>query len=287
MHTLLELTVTLHDVTGGNPLFLRELLRELDEQVVKVETAELSKRSRAIAPVGVRALVDRRLERLTEHAHRVICAAATLGREVTVDTLAVICELTHEVAFEALEEGLAARLLVEDYKQVDRYLFPHVVVRNAVYATIPPAERQHLHRRIAEIIERQPVGPHAIRRRSVDIAHHYAEAAPWVCTGGGRFPERSGRRCRSTVRVRRSCALVRAIHQVPNSCEAEMGDIDSGQGCTSRSASWATTSRSSGHAKPSSLRRRARGNDAALLADVALEADGPWADGFALATQTP
>jgi len=52
MHTLVELAVTLQDVTGGNPLFLRELLRELDGPVVKIENAaELSETITAIAPV--------------------------------------------------------------------------------------------------------------------------------------------------------------------------------------------------------------------------------------------
>ena len=61
---------------------------------MKVESAaELAETITAIAPVGVRALVDRRLARLTEHAFRVICAAATVGRELTVDALAAICEL--------------------------------------------------------------------------------------------------------------------------------------------------------------------------------------------------
>src|SRR4029079_10102270 len=103
-HTLVELTVTLHDVTGGNPLFLRELLRELDEHFVKVEsTAELSETIAAISPVGVRALVDRRLERLTEHGRRVICAAATVGRELTVDALAALRDLSRDVALRGRE----------------------------------------------------------------------------------------------------------------------------------------------------------------------------------------
>src|SRR5262249_55451805 len=33
MHTLVELAATLHDVTAGNPFFLRELLREFDDQL--------------------------------------------------------------------------------------------------------------------------------------------------------------------------------------------------------------------------------------------------------------
>ena len=80
MHTLVELTVALHDVTGGNPLFLRELLRELDEQFVMVEQtpAELSQTITEIAPPVSRA-GGSPARRLTRPAHRVICAAATVG----------------------------------------------------------------------------------------------------------------------------------------------------------------------------------------------------------------
>src|SRR5262249_27691459 len=37
MQTFLEVAATLHDVTAGNPFFLRELLRELDEQLAKLD----------------------------------------------------------------------------------------------------------------------------------------------------------------------------------------------------------------------------------------------------------
>jgi hypothetical protein len=116
---------------------------------------------------------------VSEPARRVICAAATVGRELTVDTLPAICELTHKLAFEALEEGLAARLLVEDYHQVDRYLFAHAVVRNAVYATIrrssasiSTAESPRSSKR-----KRSTVGDRVDPARA-EIAHHYVEAAP-------------------------------------------------------------------------------------------------------------
>lgn len=285
MHTLFELTGTLHDVTGGNPLFLRELLRELDEQVVKVETtAELSETIAAIAPAGVRALVDRRLARLTERAHRVMCAAATVGRELTVDALANICDLTHEVAFEALEEGLAARLLVEDYNRVDRYLFPHVVVRNAVYATIPTEERQRLHARIARIIERQPFEPGdtGSTRRSSDIAHHYVEAAPL-----GLQREAAVYAERAADDAAQRFAFGEAARWYEQAVRFQSEGLDGSE----RGRLHLALGRAWENDKQIERARDAlltaadcarRCNDAALLADIALEADGPWADGSVL-----
>jgi DNA-binding SARP family transcriptional activator len=177
LHTLVDLTATLHDITGGNPFFLRELLRDLDELMVKLESPDaLSEALSTIAPVGVRALVDHRFTALTPNAERVMSAAATLGRKLTVVTLAALCRMSAAATREALEEGLAARLLVEDGQSLDQYLFPHALVRNAVYARIPPSERLELHRRVAQILDRTETAVAA--RRSAEIAHHFAEAAP-------------------------------------------------------------------------------------------------------------
>ena len=39
-HTLVDLAATLLEITGGNPFFLRELLRDLDELLVKLDDPE-------------------------------------------------------------------------------------------------------------------------------------------------------------------------------------------------------------------------------------------------------
>ncbi len=285
MHTLVELAVTLHDVTGGNPLFLRELLRELDEQVVNLgSTTELSQTITEIAPAGVRALVNRRLARVTVHANRVMCAAATVGRDLTVDALAAICELSREVAFEALEEGLAARLLVEDSQQVDRYLFPHMVVRNAVYATIPETERRQLHLRIARIIEHRSLDRNdaGSTRRSADIAHHYLEAAPLglhreAAVHAERAADDATQRFAFGEAARWYEQAIRLHAEDPR--RAEMGRLQLALG-----RAWAND-RQIERAREALLAAATcarRAGDAALLADVALEADGPWADGSVL-----
>jgi DNA-binding SARP family transcriptional activator len=64
----------LQGVTMGNPLFAREVLRELAEAGDQVTIAE-------VAPGGVRSIVARRLIRLTPEARGLVAAAAVLGRE--------------------------------------------------------------------------------------------------------------------------------------------------------------------------------------------------------------
>jgi hypothetical protein len=289
MRTLVELVVTLRDVTGGNPLFLRELLRELDEQLVKQEsTADLAETIAAIAPVGVRALVDLRFDQLTDQGREVICAAAVVGREITVDTLAAICKLSRDAAFEALEEGLAARLLVEDYHQIDRYLFPHVVVRNAVYATIPLTERQLLHRRIAELLDRTVT--RGSTRRSADIAHHYVQAAPLglqreAAAYAERAAEDADNRFAFGEAARWYECAIRFVNEAGSASPTATGNQpDLGRLQLALGRAWANDQqmeRARDALLAAAACARAEG-DAALLADVALEADGPWADSSVL-----
>jgi tetratricopeptide (TPR) repeat protein len=185
MPVIIDASDSLHDITAGNPYFLRELLRELDEEPTKLEgNHALAQTLATIAPAGVRALVDRRLQRLTVQAREVLDAAAVLGRDVTLDLLVGVCRVPNDVVFDALEESLAGRLLVEDIDDVDRYLFPHMLTRNAVYAALTEGQRAQLHRRVGETLEASGA---TTARRCVDLARHFGEAA--------RASERSGNLC--------------------------------------------------------------------------------------------
>jgi DNA-binding SARP family transcriptional activator/tetratricopeptide (TPR) repeat protein len=175
MPVIIDASDSLHDITAGNPYFLRELLRELDEEPTKLDhNGALAQTLATIAPAGVRALVDRRLDRLTDRAREVLDAAAVLGRDVTLDLLAGVCRVPHDVVFDALEESLAGRLLVEDIDDADRYLFPHTLTRNAVYASMTEDRRGRLHQRVGETLEASEAGS---PRRCVDLARHFGEAA--------------------------------------------------------------------------------------------------------------
>ncbi len=65
----------LRDLTAGNPMFVREVLREVAESP---EIPDLD----SLAPGGVRALVERRLARLPETARSALSVAAVLGRRI-------------------------------------------------------------------------------------------------------------------------------------------------------------------------------------------------------------
>ena len=278
LHTLVDLAAQLRDVTGGNPFFLRELLRELDEHLVKLDdAAEVAEAFGTIAPVGVRALVDLRLVRMTDSAGRAIRAASVLGRDLTVDLLAAICGMSHAATLEALEEGLAARLLIEDYQQVDRYVFPHALVRNAVYATMADEERWQLHRRVAEVLEAENTES---TRRSADIAHHYLEAAPLglertAAVHAERAGDDAATRFANASAARWYEQAVE-LHRAAGTPEVELGRLHLALGHALAYDKQSDRARAALATASECARASA---DPTLLADVALASDNPWALG--------
>ena len=274
MPAVIDASTALQEITGGNPYFLRELLRELDDEPAKLNREGLAATLATIAPAGVRALVERRLERLTEQGRDVLAAAAVLGREASVDLLAGMCRVSPDAVFDALEESLAARLLVEDYGDADRYLFPHMLTRNAVYAAIAPERRMLLHQRAGETLERAGM---ATARRSVDLARHFSEAAPLgLEEKAAEYAERAG----DDAAARFAFAEAARWYERAASLRASRPDAYAGMGTMLLALGRALANDGqldrARDAFYEAAEHARRAPDAALLAEVALAADGPW-----------
>lgn len=278
MTAIIDASDSLHEITGGNPYFLRELLRELDEEPDKVDgEQDLARKLATIAPAGVRALVDRRLDRLSDRGREVLEAAAVLGRGVSIDLLASMCDEPNEVVFDALEESLGARLLVEDFNDVDVYLFPHMLTRNAVYAAIEPTRRMRLHQRAGDAIEHSDV---ATPRRCSDLARHFGEAAAFgFGTKAASWSEQAG----DDAAARFAFAeAARWYEQAARLREREtprypgMGQVLLGLGRAYANDGQLVFARSTFTAAAEHARRT---DDPALFADIAIAADGPWSKG--------
>jgi tetratricopeptide (TPR) repeat protein len=110
-------------------------------------------RAEESVPWDVGQSVRQRVAALPEPARHALGVAAVLGREVDPAILTAVVEHGEQVVLDALDAASHARLLVEEH---DRYLFAHDVIREVVEADLGMARRKFLHRRIAEVLERQP-----------------------------------------------------------------------------------------------------------------------------------
>jgi DNA-binding CsgD family transcriptional regulator/tetratricopeptide (TPR) repeat protein len=133
--------------TGGNPLFVRELVSALAEQGIP-PTAEQAARVREIGPQGVVRSVRLRLSRLSPEAELLARAVAILGDDVELHAAAALAALDQRGAADA-----AATLGRADILRPELPLaFVHPVVRAAIYNGFAPAERERDHAKAAEIL---------------------------------------------------------------------------------------------------------------------------------------
>ena len=118
-------------------------------------------------PEGIRDVLLRRLARLSDACRTALLHAAVLGREFDFPTLQVMSDGDEDATIAALEEALAARLLVETPAG---YAFAHALVRETLYGTLSAPRRQRLHARVVPMHA-------ALHRRRARVARSRRAAA--------------------------------------------------------------------------------------------------------------
>jgi len=164
-----------HLATGGNPLFVREVVRLLLSEGRRDAFAHAGLAIPRI-PAGVREVIHRRLEPLSGDTLRTLSVASVIGQEFELSSLQRTCELPFERLLEALGEARAAGLLVETSSAVGRFRFAHALIRETLYDDLAPARRLELHRRIGSALEEMHGTD--LEARLAEVAHHFFAAAP-------------------------------------------------------------------------------------------------------------
>jgi DNA-binding CsgD family transcriptional regulator len=136
-----------HEVTGGNPLYLRALLTTLAADGLP-PTAESSPHVREVGPEPVARAVSVRLSRLPEEAGALARAIAVLGDGAELGVAAALAGLDRSAAAAASAALARAELL----RLEPALEFAHPVVRAAIYEAIGPVERAEAHRRAAGVV---------------------------------------------------------------------------------------------------------------------------------------
>lgn len=134
----------LHELTGGNPFYLTEVLAAGAEAL----------RRRAL-PRSVAEAVWGRLARLSTTGRAVADAAAACGPRVEVSLLDKVCPDDGS----ALAECVGAGVLLVD-EQIVR--FRHELARRATLEQIPEMQRRMLHKRALTALAESPIDPNAL-----------------------------------------------------------------------------------------------------------------------------
>lgn len=166
-----SLAPAIRDQTGGNPFFIEQVVRNLEE----------SGESRpASVPPEIREVIAQRVSRLPEGGAELLGRAALIGRDFDLAVLERTTTESEDRTIELLDSAVAAGLLDESGSVPGRYSFVHALVRSALGESLSLTRRASVHRRIGEAIEQRSqnrfgVGPD---RDLPGLAWHFTQAGP-------------------------------------------------------------------------------------------------------------
>ena len=154
------------DVTGGNPLFVREVARAITDGTWRPNQP----------PRTVLDAVAARLGRVSTDCRRLVQAAAVVGRDFSLTLVAATLNQPVPQCLPLIDESIAYGLL-DRVGEAGEFRFVHALTRDAVAASLTSTDRAALHRAVAEAIEAQFASD--LSEHLADIARHWAELAPY------------------------------------------------------------------------------------------------------------
>jgi len=190
------------DKTGGNPLFLEEVMLNVAECGEERAVEEI--------PDTVQALIAARIDRLQPASKSVLQRASVIGRSFWAGAVEYLAE--DESPSDAIEDLLLRDLVVGEsrstLKNETAYRFKHVLIRDVAYASLTKSARAKHHARFAEWL-RERAGDELLEIR----AHHLDHAASLLAELDGAPPAELAREAAETLEEAGRRALAREANQ--------------------------------------------------------------------------
>ena len=169
------LAEAVHRETEGNPLFVGEIVRLLAEEGRLRRPPEGAGQPLGITE-GVKAVIGRRLARLSDPCREVLARASVIGVEIPLDLVAALEDRPASELVVLFDEAVAAHVLMEPRTPGGTWRFAHALIRDVLYASLPGSVRRELHLRIARTLEALPTS--ASDPPLAELAHHFVLAGP-------------------------------------------------------------------------------------------------------------
>ena len=157
----------IHDKTEGSPLFMVDLIQDLQNREVIAEenghwqlTHSVEKINLEL-PDSIKGMIERKIQQLSEDDHRLMIAASIQGFEFDSAVVATVLEMDEEEVEEQLQKLEKDHHFVQfmeedefpDYTLTLRYRFIHALYQNELYNSLMHTKRARLSRAAAEALE--------------------------------------------------------------------------------------------------------------------------------------
>jgi DNA-binding CsgD family transcriptional regulator len=190
-----------HAATGGNPLFLRELLRALGAAAI-APTAQAATEVQSVGPAAVSRFVLHRLATLGPSTSELATAVAVLGDDTPVALAARVSGLTWRAARAAADDLVRADIFVDG----ERLGFVHPIVRAALYEDLAPGERQARHASAADALAQEGASAERITAHLLLTAPTADSSRVQTLRSAASAAARRGSPRAAAVRLRRALA---------------------------------------------------------------------------------
>ena len=224
--------------TEGNPFFVEELFRHLEEENRLYDSAGQFRSALEIgeldAPPSVKLVVARRLARLNDLTQRMLATAAVIGRFFSFEILQASCDADADSILERVEEAEKAGVIlsVAESPKV-RFEFSHELIRQAVLAGVSAARRQRLHLEVGEAIERMCAAESgstfagSLDDHITELAHHYAHSAnTWQAVKYLHLAgERAAASCAMVEAERHCMTALKLLDELPETPERDRREL--------------------------------------------------------------
>jgi tetratricopeptide (TPR) repeat protein len=189
-----RLAAMIHEKTGGSPLFMVDLLRDLRDRKVIAQESGLWTLTRSMAditrdlPETVKSTIARKLDRLDDTDRRLLTTASVQGYEFDTLVLSDVLALDPADVEERIDALATTHNLARNIGTVEtvdrqltvRYRFVHGLYQNVLYASLQPTRRAQMSGKVARAIE-QRAGADATRASELallfETAREFSDAA--------------------------------------------------------------------------------------------------------------
>jgi class 3 adenylate cyclase/tetratricopeptide (TPR) repeat protein len=170
------------DAAGGNPLFVEEMLRMLEDEGVLSRDDDrwhvVGDLAQVSLPASIHALLAARLDRLSAQEKAVLGTAAVLGKEFWWGAVSDLApEHLRAQAGSYLQTLVRKGLILPERSTLigeDAFRFHHILIQEAAYQGLSKERRADVHERFADWIEARS-GERVIEYEEV-VAYHLQQA---------------------------------------------------------------------------------------------------------------
>lgn len=165
----------IHEKTEGNPLFVKETIKQMQEEGLLDLENDVSPSSGddITVPDIIRPVIERRVNRLEPDTKRILHIGSVIGNSVPFSLLVELSDSDEFGILDHIDILLDSKLWYEESGD-EIFHFSHGLVRDAVLEDMKKLKRKILHERVADQLEKKKSIEQG--KKYSTLAYHYSEA---------------------------------------------------------------------------------------------------------------